>query len=116
MLTNRMAVHRRARRRHGLAAVLWGVACLACFQGGYVLLGYWRPQLHDPEFGGKLVRLKARLAEQTSPGPLMVALGSSHVGMGLRPGLLDSTRPDAPLVFNFAINAGTPMVSLVCLR
>jgi hypothetical protein len=119
MLTQYPSARRRARFRRGLPAVLWGLACFVVFQGAYYVLAHWLPEFHDPEYGGKLVRLRACLAEQPRAKPFVLVLGSSHVGMGVRPDVLATGRPnphDGPLVFNFAINAGTPMVSLVCLR
>ena len=90
------------RRRRPWAALAAGVA--AFLASGLALL--WcaegaRPELGDPEYGRKLARLRARRAGR--PGRLLVlALGSSRVAMGLRPGLLRASAGD-PLVFNFGI-------------
>jgi hypothetical protein len=99
--------------------LLWGLASFAGLQGTYFALTSCWPQLHDPEYYGKLTRLQARLAEDSADRPLVVALGSSHVAMGVKGAALaadGAAASQTPRLFNFAINAGTPMVSLVCLR
>src|SRR5262245_8631762 len=66
-----------------------------------ITLEHWRPDLRDPEFGYKLARLQSRLEEQ--PGqPLVLVLGSSRTGVGLRPEELNRfSLPggQAPIVF-----------------
>jgi hypothetical protein len=63
-------------------------------------------QLRDPEFGFKLRRLQSFLRRQ--PGrPLVLAVGSSHTEMGLRPDVIPLGRlPDGrePILFNAAMN------------
>jgi hypothetical protein len=108
---------RREQRRRARAAVLWSLAGFVSLQAAYFLVARCVPEFHDPEYCGKLARLQVRLAEHPRAHPLVLVLGSSHVGMGVRPGVLTGAEcPESPLVFNFGINAGTPMVSLVCLR
>jgi hypothetical protein len=99
--------------------VLWSLAGFVCLQCAYFFVARWWPELDDPEYVGKLTRLHAQLAERPGAKPVVLVLGSSHVGMGIRPGVLAQARSggaEVPLVFNFGINAGTPLVSLVCLR
>lgn len=102
--------------RRGRATVLWGLgfflALQACFE--YPLSHFW-PQLHDPEYGGKLVRLRAKLAAKPADQPLVLVLGSSHTGMGVRPAALPDS-PGRPLVFNFSINGSGRIVDLLSLR
>jgi hypothetical protein len=103
----------------GRAIVLWSLGLFVALQVGfYVPLSHWWPQLHDPEYGGKLARLRARLAEAGHDRPLLLVLGSSHVGMGLNPGVLPNSHADAqqPVIFNFGINGGGLVVELLCLR
>jgi hypothetical protein len=45
----------------------------------------------------------------------VIALGSSRVAMGLR-AEATAHRPDAPLLFNFGLIGGGPIMELVCLR
>jgi hypothetical protein len=112
-------VHRRSRHVQARAAVCWAGVCFAAYQAAFFLLSLPFPQLIDPEFGGKLYHLRTRLREAPDARPLVVALGSSHVGLGLRPEALSRTTSGgspAPLVFNFALNDSGPVTSLLCLR
>src|SRR5262245_54137780 len=76
---------------------------------------YWRG-VRDPEFAVATGLLAARQAE--APGrPLVLALGSSRTEMGLCASLLSAGPADStPLVFNFGIAGGGPMMEQVCLR
>jgi hypothetical protein len=91
---------------------------LLCFVGGEMALTlagrYWRPDLSDPEYGGKLARLKERLAEGPAGRPLVLALGSSRAAMGIRPDALGTD--SGPLFFNFALVGSGPVMELCCLR
>jgi hypothetical protein len=102
------------------ATVAWAVAGLAVLQLGLLAdLEKWQPELRDPEYGGKLARLRARLRERPGDGPRVLLLGSSRVGVGFRPEVLPCNRPGrahAPLVFNFALCGSGPVMELVCLR
>src|SRR5688572_11328621 len=67
------------------------------------LLEFAAPGLRDPEYRRKLQHLQARQAEY--PGhPLVVALGSSRVGMGVRPAALEGyPAVGEPLVVNLGL-------------
>jgi hypothetical protein len=90
------------------------VAALGCgsllFLAGQLLFGLLMDtqvqQLRDPEFGFKLRRLRSFLRRH--PGrPLILAIGSSHTEMGLRPDAMPRCRlPDGrePVLFNAAMN------------
>jgi hypothetical protein len=99
--------------------LLWALVFLIGGQLGLTsALSFW-PQLQDPEIGGKLANLTARLAEKPSRRPLVLALGTSHVGMAVRPDALPGCRPgssELPLVFNLSVNGGDFLVDCVCLR
>src|SRR5438034_964854 len=102
------------RARGGLA---WGLACFALLQLALAIdMDRWQPELRDPEFGYKLMRLKERLAEE--PGrPLMVVIGSSRAGLGICPEVFSNYRiKDAPIVFNLAMTGAGPVTELMCLR
>lgn len=72
--------------------------------------------LRDPDWGLRLARLKARLADQTGR-PLVLLLGSSRAAAGLRPDRMVSTWTSrSPMVFNFARRGVGPMVSLLYLQ
>jgi hypothetical protein len=67
--------------------------------------------LHDPEFGGKLYDLRAHLAQLPPGRSFVLVLGSSHTGMGIRPGVLlpaPCSSAAAALLYNFSINRHYP--------
>jgi hypothetical protein len=113
----------RNRRRtfaSGCRAVLaWGLLCYVSFQVALIVItDNWLPELRDPEYGYKLSRLRDRLAEE--PGrDLIVILGSSRAGYGVRPeAVRDWRTPDrvSPIVFNFGLTGSGPILELLCLR
>lgn len=111
----------RARRPGWPRAVfLWCLAFFAAFQLGLLLAKeLWQPALADPEYGRKLARLRACLAERPGARPLVLALGSSRTSMGLRAECLrvnQSARAEGPLVFNFGLCQFGPTGELMCLR
>ncbi|HUY33506.1 MAG TPA: hypothetical protein VMV69_12215 [Pirellulales bacterium] len=106
--------------RHSRRALAWALSAFVTAQ----LLLTWAlengpPELRDPEYGRKLALLRQRLAESRPGRPLVLFLGSSRVGVGVRPSLVmdpSNTSPNAPLVFNFAICRAGPVMELLCLR
>jgi hypothetical protein len=80
---------------------------------------FW-PRLRDPEYGVRVKHLKNRLAE--NPGrPLVIAIGSSRVSMGLSPAAWEASRPAAPghrdpLLFNLSLVGSGPVMELMTLR
>jgi hypothetical protein len=110
-------------RRHAAprarVALVWALLSFAGFQLGLlVYIERCRPELREPEFGRKRALLRARLAE--APGrPLLLVLGTSRLSVGLRPEVLTPDlcgSGEAPLVFNFGLCGGEPLMELVCLR
>src|SRR5438105_11251 len=103
----------------GRAAVLWGIAAFVLGQLALIIvLERWRPDLCDPEYGWRLDRLEKQLAAEPDR-PLLVALGSSRVGCGLRPEALPPCcleNGKRPLVFNMSLTASGPVMDLLCLR
>jgi hypothetical protein len=99
-------------------AVLSGLFCFLAGQALLLgLLECGRPFLRDPEFDRRLSFLRARQAER--PGrPLILLLGSSRMGMSIRPDRLAVNRsPSAsPLVFNFGCTGTTPLTQLAILH
>ncbi|HET6574675.1 MAG TPA: hypothetical protein VFG68_13795 [Fimbriiglobus sp.] len=105
---------RPTRRKAGRAA-LWFLAFAVVMNVGFLLaLDYGPPRLRDPEYGKRLARVRARVAEY--PGrPLVLAIGSSRTAMGVRPGVLAS-EPSGPLVLNFALVGSGPIMELMAFR
>jgi hypothetical protein len=109
-----------SRRRKSIARVravfAWTALFLAAIQAA---LGVWlyryHPETVDPEYRGRLARLKARRAEEPSR-PLVVVLGSSRPLSGLRAGLLNDPAPGGPVVFNFSQVHTGPVRELILLR
>lgn len=110
------ASSRRSSRQVVLTALL---AFLALNVGLVAAMDFAFPQVRDPEYGRRVVRLQKRLAE--NPGrPLVVAIGSSRTAMGVRPDVWEATRPKAnpnePLLFNMSLVGSGPLMQNFCLR
>jgi len=68
----------------------------------------------DAEFERKRALLQARLAEAPTR-PLILALGSSLLGVGFRPDEMPLAE-GMPLVFNYSFLGAGPLRQLVCLK
>jgi hypothetical protein len=104
----------RARR-----AVVWGVLAFLLAQGllAYVV-GRCNPEIRDPEYGYRLVRLREQ-AEAMPDRPLFLILGSSRTLSGICPPSLPPWPTEAgqePRVFNFSILGTGPVRELLTLR
>src|SRR6516162_11731117 len=108
---------RRGKSRLGWREMAW---VLAGFVAAQALLGlgvdrFW-PAVRDPEF----MMLRAGLAEQQARAPgrlLVLTLGSSRTAQGLRADRLsESADAHGPLVFNYGIPTGGPMLQQIVLR
>jgi hypothetical protein len=103
-----------------VALACFAVAFLAANLGTWLAMDYGWPQLRDPEYGRRLNRLRARLAEH--PGrPLVVAVGSSRMSMGVCPAAWEEVRPanagrPDPLLFNVSLVGSGPVMELMALR
>jgi hypothetical protein len=99
--------------------LLWGIASFVVGQAALaVTIEFQRPELRDPEYGYKLLRLRQRLAEEPD-APLVLMLGSSRVSVGFCPEALpplQSGDDPAPVVFNFGLTAAGPVMELLCLK
>lgn len=100
---------------------MWGAALFLTGAGMLNLALESRPlHLGDPEYGQKLTHLRAQLAEASPGTPLVLVLGSSRVGTGIRPEVLLSNccRPSTPplLLFNFGLCCSDPVMELLCFR
>jgi hypothetical protein len=112
-----MSGHRRIAGKK--ADVLWCLIGFLCAQLIMdVVVDRWHPELYDEEYGARLGMLKARLRE--TPGrPLMLAVGSSRLGLGFQPELLPPLQTPSgqrPLVFNFSHLAAGPVMNLMDMR
>jgi hypothetical protein len=102
------------------ARVLWILGMSLGFQLGLgVALEQWCAALRDPEYLIKLASLRAHLAKRPLDRPLVVLLGSSRVGVNVRPQNLPpwpgpSAHP--PLVFNAALCRSNPVLEYLMLR
>src|SRR5262249_18232439 len=109
-------------RRARLSGRLSLVTALACFAVGQVgftaMIGTRYPEIQDPEYGTRLRNLRTRLAEGGWAQPDVLAMGSSRIAVGFRPGVLtpvgDSGSPR--LVFNFGLCYSGPLLELMCLH
>ncbi|MDY3558153.1 DUF1574 domain-containing protein [Gemmata sp. JC673] len=105
--------------RRARAAVLWfALAVLVTNGAALAALDAPWPNLRDPEYGWRVRRLHARAAEH--PGrPLVLVVGSSRTGMGVRPSAWEAARPgtgDDPLIFNFGAVGAGPIQQLIAVR
>ncbi len=76
------------------------------------------PNLRDPEYGLRVTRLRARVAEHPDRTPVLV-FGSSRVCMGVKPAAWEAARSgtsDDPLLFNFGTIGAGPVQELVAVR
>lgn len=110
----------RVSARAARAAVAWGaVGVLALHAAAALTMTVFAPQTRDPEYGRRVIDLKARLAEH--PGrPLVVVIGSSRTSMGLCPAAWEESRPNGPrpdpLLFNLSLVGSGPVMELMALR
>ena len=106
---------RRQRARTGIISFL-----ILIFLGNLALsswLEFGPRRWRDPEYGKRISRLQARIAEQPER-PLAVVIGSSRTAMGIRPGTWEATTADktVPLLFNMSIVGSGPIMQLVTVR
>ena len=103
----------------GRRALLWTLAFFVGSQLALSLVLERRyPEMIDPEFGIRLHKLRARMAE--NPGhPLVLILGSSRTGMGIRPDALPalpSGSEKPPVVFNYSLVGASHLTQLMVLN
>jgi hypothetical protein len=103
--------------RQRRAELAWVLAGFAVVQFGIALavdqLGW---QVRDPEFSNLFRDLEQRRAEAPDH-PLVLVLGSSRTALGLRPDRLQKlTLADNPLVYNFGLFGGGPMLEQLVVR
>lgn len=112
-----MAQQVRLGARRFPAAVVWGLVALGFANFGLAGLMEWTPRLKDPEYGIKLARLRRALAAAPATRPLVLLLGNSRVGTGVRPHCLKGDGPELnAVVYNFGVCASGPVLQLMCLK
>jgi hypothetical protein len=103
-------------RRRCRAAALWTLAGVALMQLALGLaVDQGLPEVRDPEYAGREMLLRARLAEG-HPGPLVLFVGSSRIHLGVDCATVASAAGTPLQPFNFGIEAGGPFVEELCLR
>ena len=109
----------RSAMRRGRAALIWGLAAFVALQLGLsIRMDRRQPELRDPEYGYKLIRLNS-LRNQNPHRPLLLVLGSSRSGMGFSGRVFEEFALDdtgVPLTFNFSMTGGGPMLELMTLK
>lgn len=97
----------RSARARARGAVLWGAAGFALATLGLsAALETVLPQLRDPEYGYRLVRVREQ--QKRHPGrQLVVVMGTSRTANGFDPKAA-AVRPGAPLLFNFGLSGAGP--------
>ncbi|HEY7329687.1 MAG TPA: hypothetical protein VH592_18780 [Gemmataceae bacterium] len=122
-MPERETTHRKRKKQrlaaHTRSCLLWGLTFFAAAHFGMLIAtqSFW-PHLRDPEYGYKLSSLRRQLHEGPDR-PLLVLLGSSRTGQGVRPGVMpDLPTPDGriPLVFNFSQVGSGPLAEFVILH
>jgi hypothetical protein len=118
-------------RRHSRAGLLWALGFFLCGQVTFLLtVSQLRPELRNPEYGLRLRKLHARLAEHAVRQPKMLVMGSSRVAVGFRPEVLRKRGRESfsdfgkrlptpfsePVVFNYGVFGSGPLLQLMCLH
>ena len=99
-------------RRCARRAVVGGVMAFAALQLGFGLLAEARPQVRDPLYGDKLVKLRRRLRDADRT---VVMLGSSRTGLAFHAANVEG-QLGGVVAFNFGIPAAGPVTQLVYLK
>src|ERR1700722_1745824 len=95
--------------RRARSALLWALASFVTAQILLTAALSASGQLRDPEYGRRLAGLRARLDESAPGRRLVLFLGSSRVGVNIRPGLFaaNARAGAGPVIYNFGLcNAG----------
>jgi hypothetical protein len=101
------------------STLLWGVLAFLAAQGilAYVV-SRAHPEIRDPEYGNRLLRLREQAAAAPDH-PLFLILGSSRTLSGICPPSLPPWPDEAgpkPRVFNFSLLGAGPVRELMTLR
>ncbi|MCS6864713.1 MAG: hypothetical protein RMJ56_17955 [Gemmataceae bacterium] len=105
------------RWRSARQAVLWGLAAilLANVALAVAVETVW-PQLRDPEYGYRIMRLR-QLQQQWPQRPWILVIGSSRTQNAIDPQAMGlAEQPDRPWVFNFGIAGAGPVHQRLLLQ
>ena len=109
----------RPQPRRARLALAWALAACAVLQiAPSIVMDRWLPEMRDPEYGAKLLRLRA-LQRERPDEPLVLLVGSSRSAMGLRPDAFPECRTAdgrTALVFNFGMTGYGPLQELALLH
>jgi hypothetical protein len=103
--------------RPSRSRLLWLLAAFVLSQGALaVAIDGWLDAVRDPEHATKLARLRERL--RAAPDrPLVLVLGSSRTAYGMNAWRLSKPHYNPePIVFNFGLMGGGPLLQTVTLR
>lgn len=104
----------KARCTRSRRAGFWLLGLFALSQmAGASLLEWAMPRWRDPEYFRKVDRLRTLRATDAGR-PSIIALGSSRLYVGLRPGLIQDS--DEPQVFNGGLVGAGPILELLALE
>jgi hypothetical protein len=103
------------------AALLWGLAAFLALQAGLAAAIERRlPELRDPWYADKAIRLRRRVLDAPTRPLAVVVLGSSRTVYGLRASeeepMLGRATGRPTTLFNFGLIGAGPIVELVVLR
>ncbi len=114
---SKLAARKRALLRRSRSVVLCAMAAWLIMQFAVsAAIDRWAPEMRDPEFGHKLARIES--GRTFDDAPLIVVCGSSRSDYGICPTAMEHVASGvrAPLVFNFAMMGGGPIMQLSMLR
>lgn len=108
-------------RRTARASLGWSLLALGLIHFGLTALVCWGPaEFHDPLYGEKLQRLRARMERAPEGTPLVLVLGSSRALTGLNAQLLEKRLTESgrrpAVIYNFAVPGGGPVTELLLLH
>jgi hypothetical protein len=118
---NAAPTRRRRQWRRARVALAWGLALFAGLQLGLaVAIEYRLPELRDPFYANKAIRLYRRTTANPERPLCVVMLGSSRTAYGFRAGDLEEPlgrELGRPVVaYNFGVPAAGPVTQLLHLR
>ncbi len=105
--------------KRGRMAILWGIGAFIAAQLILnIAIERWRPEWSDPEYGYRFRNLKRQMQKEPNR-PVLVVIGSSRVGNGLKADCMppeSSKTSSSPIVYNMSMAGGTPLYELLILK
>ena len=115
-----LAPRKRSRLRARRGILCFVLSTLVINAATLLLLDELQPGIRDPEYGRRVRRLQARIAE--NPGrPTVLFVGSSRTAVGICPAAWEAVRPrdskfPDPMFFNMSLLGSGPIMELMVLR